>query len=298
MKVIVNGVPITEEAIRFELDRLVRLYSEYLSPEEIRAQMPLLQKKACEQAIGTQLLIDEAERLQIAVSQEEIERRLRVVVDEVGGEEALEAMLRGQNLDSMAFRKTLERLCRVDRLVAQITATVDPPTDEEMREHYRCCAKQYRRPDRAQARHILIRPASEDPREREVARARLEEIRRRLLEGHDFADEAAAHSECPSGRRCGGSLGWIARGATLPEFDRILFSLKVGEVSEVFETPLGFHLVQKTDEAEGGEATYDEAREKVRDFLFHVARGKAIAAYVARLRKKARIEVLETPSDR
>lgn len=89
MSLSVNGVVIDEAAVRFELDRLVKFYSEHMSAREIQAQMPLLRKKACEQAIGARLLIGEAERLQVRVPAEKIDERLRDVVERAGGRRRL-----------------------------------------------------------------------------------------------------------------------------------------------------------------------------------------------------------------
>ena len=59
---------------------------------------------------------------------------------------------------------------------------------------------------------------------------------------------------------------------------------------QIVESPLGLHLIHKTDADPGGEAAYDDARETVRDFLRHAYRGEAVSAYVAELRAKAVIE--------
>jgi peptidyl-prolyl cis-trans isomerase C len=116
------------------------------------------------------------------------------------------------------------------------------------------------------------------------------QMRRQIEDGADFAELAAAHSECPSGKRTGGSLGWIARGTMVPAFDSALFALRDGEMSEIVETALGYHLISRIAGEAAAPADYDEVKEKVRDFLRHVRRGEALAAFVAELRDKALIE--------
>jgi peptidyl-prolyl cis-trans isomerase C len=100
-----------------------------------------------------------------------------------------------------------------------------------------------------------------------------------------------AHSDCPSGKADGGSLGWFSRGMMVPEFDTAAFSLKVGELSDVIETPFGFHIIFKNDEEPAVEASFDDVRESIRDFLRHTARGEVVAAYVADLREKATVMI-------
>jgi peptidyl-prolyl cis-trans isomerase SurA len=100
-------------------------------------------------------------------------------------------------------------------------------------------------------RHILLRVSDITP-EAEVLR-RLTEIRQRTQSGNtDFADMAKQYSVDPSSAK-GGDLGWIYPGDTVPEFERVMNSLKINEVSEPTRTQFGFHLLQvlerRTDEA-------------------------------------------------
>jgi len=91
------------------------------------------------------------------------------------------------------------------------------------------------------ARHILLR-AREGLSESE-ARDKLAKLRERIVGGADFADLAKQNSEDSSASK-GGDLGWVAPGDTVPEFEKVMDTLKPGEVSQPFQTPFGWHLVQ------------------------------------------------------
>ena len=101
-------------------------------------------------------------------------------------------------------------------------------------------------------RHILLR-AREGLSEAE-ARERLQRLRERVAAGTDFAELAKQHSEDASAAK-GGDLGWVAAGDTVPEFERVMNSLKDNEVSAPIQTPFGWHLVQvlerRSDELSG-----------------------------------------------
>ncbi len=71
-------------------------------------------------------------------------------------------------------------------------------------------------------------------------------LREEILAGKDFADVAAAVSQCPSGAN-GGDLGFFTRGMMVPEFDEASFTLEVGELSEPVQTQFGWHLLVVTD---------------------------------------------------
>jgi len=186
--------------------------------------------------------------------------------------------------------KSIEQGRKVDLLVERITSGVAEPTEQELSDHFKRHSDEYKKPERVQARHILVRFDSSKQADRQTSLSKIDEIRSKIIDGADFADEAAAHSDCPSGKKAAGSLGWISRGMTIPEFDKVVFSMKVGELSEVIETPLGFHLINKTAHEKAGEPDFDDVRDRIRDFLRHAKRGEALTSYVNELKQKAIIE--------
>lgn len=94
------------------------------------------------------------------------------------------------------------------------------------------------------ARHILIR-TNEVVSESE-ARRKLENLRERLANGMDFAEQARLYSQDGSANK-GGDLGWLNPGDTVPEFERAMDSLKDNELSPVVQSPFGMHLIQVTE---------------------------------------------------
>ena len=80
---------------------------------------------------------------------------------------------------------------------------------------------------------------------REAARARIDALRARVVDGgEDFAELARKNSQDPGSGRAGGELGWAPRGTFVPEFEAAAYRLEVDEVSEVVESPFGFHIIQ------------------------------------------------------
>lgn len=286
----INGEIVPEQAILVELRRLMQFYSQHMSRAALGKQMPALLAQAREQVIGAKLLLLEARRRGIAVPDAEVDARVREMVKEGGGEEKFRALLKRQNFSEEALRAGIRDGRAIDRFVARIVEHVEAPDDEQIREFYEKNPEAFSTAPRAQVRHILLKPADSTPAARDAAFARLDQLKKQCREGADFAELAAAHSECPSGRKTGGSLGWITRGVTLPEFDGVLFALKVGEVSDAFQTPLGCHIIQKTAEEPGEATSFEDARARIVDLLVHQARGRAITRVVNELKKRAAIE--------
>ena len=290
----VNGKIIPEQAILTELKRLIDFYSQHLSREELGRGMTELNRKARDHAIGTQLLIEEVKRRRIEVSDADVDTAVAAMVKKVGGDRQLDDLLARQGMNRKQFGDTVRAGKQLDKLVARIVSVVPDCTEEELRAFHEQHAEEYVAPDRVQARHILVSPASQGEADKATARSRLLALKHQIMEGEDFGDLAAAHSECPSGKADGGNLGWIVRGATLPEFEKAVFDeLEVGEISEVIETPLGFHIVEKLDREEGEPLPFEPVRDRIRELLLHERRGKALTEYVDRLRQDALIEESE-----
>ncbi|MCA1632871.1 MAG: peptidylprolyl isomerase [Acidobacteria bacterium] len=86
------------------------------------------------------------------------------------------------------------------------------------------------------------------------SRAKIEALLKRARAGEDFAALAREFSTDPGSRESGGDLGWFGRGVMVKAFEDAAFKLKVGEVSEVFESPFGFHIVKLEERRAQGEA--------------------------------------------
>jgi peptidyl-prolyl cis-trans isomerase C len=282
---IVNGQEISAEAVNFELDRLVRFYMGHgMTMAEIRQNLPKLEAKALDQAIGAKLLLDQAARLDIPVTEKDIDAEVARVVQQVGGEENYKKALAAQGISEADFRKELEKGARVNMLVNQACAHVADPTEDEVTAFYEAHKQEYVEPHQVLCQHILVKGSND------AALDKIKEIRERIVNDKaDFAEEAKKHSDCPSGAQ-GGSLGWFGPGMMVPEFDKAAFAMKCGEVSDVIETQFGYHIILKTDEKSGGPQTLVDVADQIRDLLRHEARGRAMDAFVAELREKAKIE--------
>ncbi|MBQ6137681.1 MAG: peptidylprolyl isomerase [Kiritimatiellae bacterium] len=282
---IVNGQEISGEAVQFELDRLVRFYMGHgMTMEEVKKNLPKLQEKALEQAIGAKLLLDRAAQLELPVTAKDIDAEVAKVVEQVGGEENYRKALAAQGITEDAFRRELEKGARVNMLVGQACAHVADPTEDEVAAFYEAHKGEYVSEPKVLCQHILVK-GSDD-----AALDKIKDIRERIVSGSaDFADEAKKHSDCPSGVE-GGSLGWFGPGMMVPEFDKAAFGMKKGEVSGIVSTQFGYHIIYKADERPGGQQTLVDVHDQIKDLLRHEARGRAMDAFVAELREKATIE--------
>ena len=285
---IVNGQEISGEAVQFELDRLVRFYMSHgMTMDEVKQNLPKLEEKALDQAIGAKLLLDRASELDVPVTGADIDAEVAKVVMQVGGEENFKKALEQQGITEIAFRKELEKGAKVNKLVEQACAGVPDPTEDEVAAFFEAHKAEFVVQPQVLCQHILVK-GSDDK-----ALDKIKEIRERIVSGKsDFAAEAKEHSDCPSGAE-GGSLGWFGRGMMVPEFDKVAFEMKKGEVSGVVSTQFGYHIIYKADEKGGGAQTLVDVHDQIKDLLRHESRGRAMDSFVAELKANAKVEYRE-----
>lgn len=93
----------------------------------------------------------------------------------------------------------------------------------------------------------IVRVAKVSAAQEEEAKNKLLDLRARILKGESFEELAMKNSEDPSAQYNGGDLGYVGRGAMVPQFEATAFRLKVGEVSMPFKSQFGFHIMQLLD---------------------------------------------------
>ncbi len=115
-------------------------------------------------------------------------------------------------------------------------------TDQELQQYYDQHQADYKMDERASIKIAMLekRTTEEDWQQ---TKAKLQTIYDSIKAGADFAEMAKSYSEDGSASK-GGDLGWFAQGAMVPEFDKVAFSLKDGEVSEPFRSQFGWHIIK------------------------------------------------------
>jgi len=165
--------------------------------------------------------------------------------------------------------------------------------EEEVRAYYERTKQGYVSKEIAvRTLHILVTKGKDaSAEEQKQAREKIEQARKQVLEGKDFAEVAKEFSEDTSAYS-GGLLGYIKSGYMPPEFDKVAFSLKPGEVSNIVETKYGYHLLKVTDiRPKGTIKSYEALRDFFTKYLSDELRVKKAPAHAKQIREKANIEL-------
>ena len=146
-------------------------------------------------------------------------------------------------------------------------------THDELQSYYNQHRDQYRMAEQAKVSHILIKTPLPGPDgkvdEKGVAEAqrRAEDLLKQLKAGAKFEDLARKYSEDPGSAKEGGSLGWIGKGRTVPEFEKAAFSLPKGQISDLVKSSYGFHIIRVDDRQDAHMKTLEEVKDQIEPIL-------------------------------
>lgn len=234
-----------EIILKSELDLRVSIESSRsnLSPDD-----PLLRKRILDGMVTEKLLYAQAELDSIEVSDEEItqmlDNQMNYFISQYGSRERVEETY-GMSIERIKreFREDTKKNLMAQRVQQQKFGEIEV-TRREVYEFYETYKDSLGLiPEKFTLGHIFVNPAKTSD-----VKAKSKKLAESLLDslknGADFALLATEYSDDPGSRSQGGDLGTVSRGVFYPEFESAAFTLEEGELSEVVESPVGFHIIQ------------------------------------------------------
>jgi parvulin-like peptidyl-prolyl isomerase len=284
MALLINGERIDDAIIESEFSG-IKAYFESLGNVSCCERNDEFRGYARQNIIARVLLAQEAMRAHPPVPDSDVEEAVAKLKEEHGGEERFFQTI-GATPDQMDLvRRDIEANLRVRRMLEQLAAADPPPGDAELKSYYERNIDAYKTQEEVRASHILKAPSRGE--QRLTAYEELRDLRTKLLAGADFEELAKKHSDKAQDHI---DLGFFKRGELAEEFELVAFSMNVNEISPVFASPFGFHLVKLTERKPATPKPFDEVREQVRDHFLQDRQQDKTRKLVEELQAKATIE--------
>ncbi|MGC1417712.1 MAG: peptidylprolyl isomerase [Candidatus Acidiferrum sp.] len=137
-------------------------------------------------------------------------------------------------------------------------------SDAQLEAIYKQNIQQYEVPNRVHVQHILFLTVDKPDAEVQEIKKRAEDVLKQAKSGANFEDLAKKYSEDPGTKDKGGDLGWIVQGQTVPEFEKVAFSLPKGSISDLVKTQYGFHIIKIIDKETAHTKSFDEVKDAIR----------------------------------
>lgn len=191
-------------------------------------------------------------------------------------------------------RKVKYALVETGKAEAEVQVTQD-----DLRSYYDQHRDEYRTPEQVKVSHILIKTPLPGPDGKvdekgvQEAQRRAEDLLKQLKSGAKLEDLAKKYSEDPGSAKVGGSLGWIGRGQTVPEFEKTAFSLPKGQTSDLVKSSYGFHIIRVDDKQEAHTKSLDEVKAEIEPIIKHQKAQQVAQKHAEDLLKQARANGLD-----
>ena len=165
-------------------------------------------------------------------------------------------------------------------------------TDKDVEEYYKNNPKEFEKPETVKARHILIGfkgDMTED--QKKELRKKADDVLKKAKRGDDFGQLASEYSDDPGSKTKGGELGYFPRGNMVPEFENAAFNLKPGDISDVIETPYGYHIIKVEDKKAAEMPAFDSIKEQVKIKATQAAEQKKINEFIEKAKKDTKATI-------
>ncbi len=205
-----------------------------------------LKKAYLEQMVERKILIQEARRLGIKVSQEELNQAISEVKKDYPGEGFGEKLgLKGITLEDWNIR--LEERLLAEKMIRNARHFSGEISEKEALQYYENHPPLFQLKEKVRARQIVVADGEEAI-----------QILKRLKKGESFEKLAAEKSLGPE-KANGGDLGYFSPGERPVEFDHV-FSMEIGTLSEVIKSPYGYHIFRLDEKREPRQILFEEAK--------------------------------------
>lgn len=195
----------------------------------------------------------------------------------------------GKSLESV--KKDIKNQMTRMRLLRREVQSKIIVSDEEIGDYYNKNRHDYEGKESVRISKILLPlPAKANKAARAKVRDEANKLRKRIVNGEPFEMMAAKYSQGPEASQ-GGDIGYVERGAIVPELEFAAFSLPVGKLSEVIETGTGFYIIVVVDKRGAGLKPINMVREEIKAKIEEEKLEKKYTEWIASVRKKSHIEI-------
>jgi peptidyl-prolyl cis-trans isomerase C len=287
---VVGGTRVFEQDLQMTIREMRRQFGDKESAQE---GPEVLRRKALDQFVAVELLYQEGIGLNLPDVDKQVEAMWAAAEKQAGSREKFEEQLSKDGLTGDQARDNIKKNIYVRAVISQKIQPLVTVSDAELEAAYQAHPDRYRHGELVGARHILIQvPKEATEEQKKQAREKIESLLKEAQAGKDFSELAKNNSDCPSKTR-GGDLGYFGKGRMVPAFETAAFALKEGEISAVVETQFGFHIIQVYGKKPPGVTPLEEVRRQVEGQVKNEKFQKTVNDYVADLRKKAKVEILD-----
>jgi parvulin-like peptidyl-prolyl isomerase len=283
--VVVNDEVVTQR----EFDRLFfqvkKMLQTNFGGQELQNRVKEAEKNILEQLINSKLAISLAKKAKIEIDENTLQQRVDTIKSYYPNEQAFLQALNEKGTTLTEFEKELRDQMLAQELVQKEVGSKITVTPGEMRDLYAKNKDQLISRRAAKLRVITVTKKADD---KEQGASKIQDILSRYRKGENFSELAKQYSEDGYASE-GGEMGFLSPGETLKEIDEVVFNLNPGDVSDVVESQMGYHIFKVEEIREPRQLEFEEVGDFLRQQLHMKKFEKALVEWLENKRENAYI---------
>lgn len=280
-----------------ELDMLFRPVYEQIKRDykgaNLQSELESLRLKLLNQLIEDRLVAQEAEKLGIVVTDEEIAEEMKEFKKQFPDETAFQKELELSGISQADVEKRFKERIAITKLHQGIIRGRVIVSPGEAEQYFKDHPAEFVQKEQVELWCITLKKGDEAVRKGimdEGVKRKAGELVAQLKKGKNF-EELAEHNSEDANASNKGSLGFVPRGSLVADLDQVLFSLPENSVSEVLETEQGYHIFKVGKKRPASKKTFEEVRDQINDMLFRRKAHERFLSWMEDLKKKSFISI-------
>lgn len=272
----------------------------------------IFKDKIVHELIVKSLIDEEIAKRNITATDEDVQNELKTIIDKVGSKEELNRILKQREVSNAQFTEDLKTQIKIKKLVDSIEKIKISDSDAE--KYYNTHKNEFTHGEQVRASHILIsanmielihqfkeknpdmEPAELNQKIEEKIKAQKVKAEAVLAEvkknPENFEKIAQKESDDKASGERGGELGFFTKEAMVPEFSKAAFSMKPNTISDLVQSPYGYHIIKVTDRMEAGTTPFVKVKDEIKFYLETQKQIEVLKKLTDGLMKNAKIEYL------
>jgi peptidyl-prolyl cis-trans isomerase C len=284
----VDGKILKKSELESNITEKIKMFKDKIPADKQKDARENIKKRLVDEFIMRTLLINEIEKNKIEVSDQEIKAATDKIKASLPPNKKLDEFLKEKKLS----KEDIVLGVKIEKYLNLQTGKKAKSTQKEISKFYNDNRdKLFKAPESVHVRHILVAVnKSDNDKVKAGKKEKIENLRKQLLKGDDFAEVARKNSDCPS-KEAGGDLNFIKRGQTVKPFEDAAFSQEKNVIGPVITTEYGYHIIQVLERKPIKAIALDEVKDKISAYLEKQKRSNIFASLLKKLKENAKIIV-------
>ncbi|HOW58523.1 MAG TPA: SurA N-terminal domain-containing protein [Candidatus Omnitrophota bacterium] len=290
---VVNDEVITQAELDTFLRPIYEAYSKEYQGEELMKMVQEARQKILSQMIEDKLVYQEAVKQGIEVKEEDVEKEFDDFKRKMEKPEELDLMLEKEGMTMKAFKERLRKQAMVRQLHDREIRAKVVISPVEVEDFYKQNPDKFRVKERVRVRSLTIKKSGE-AREKgipdEKAAQQIQILEQRIRLQNNFEEVIKRFSEDSHAKQEG--LGdWIERGSMIESVDEVLFNTPLGQLTQIVETPIGYHIFRVTAKEPAQERKLDEVKDQIMNYLYQQKSNTRFREWMEEIKRNAYISI-------